>query len=306
MMLTPNLVDSDPAPEKYRIVTVAEIPSLAKSYAKVAAGMLRSKQSQLVVLPDTRWETTDVVSRTLVDEYNVLMGSSGIVGQNSAPSVAVHITAFGLSTAMMADRRFPLPLQGMVHLQHRVWHMSDVPIDRPLRFSTWAQNLAPHHAGTSVEVWAQLFDPNTDKLLWQSMALYLSKSTVLPGATRPPRPERPAFQPPVMTGQWELPKDIGRRYAAVSGDRNPIHLSNLTAKALGMPSAIAHGMYAAGRMLAGRETLAPYTWAIEFASPMRLPSRVAVHYQQDGDRLFVVGWNAKKEKLHFLGEIRQH
>src|SRR5690625_7522230 len=110
--------------------------------------MLRSKQSQLVVLPDTRWETTDVVSRTLVDEYNVLVGSSGLVGQNSAPSVAVHITAFGLSTAMMADRRFPLPLPGMAHLQHRVWHMSDVPIERPLRFSTWARNLAAPHAGT--------------------------------------------------------------------------------------------------------------------------------------------------------------
>src|SRR5690625_4412579 len=158
--------------------------------------MLRSKQSQLVVLPGTRWVTTDVVSRTLVDEYNVLMGSSGLVGQNSAPSVAVHITAFGLSTATMADRRFPLPLQGMVHLQHRVCHMSDGPIDRPLRLSTWAQNRDPHRARTSVEVWAQLVDPNTDKLLWQSMALHPSKSPVLPGATPRPRPERPAFQPP--------------------------------------------------------------------------------------------------------------
>lgn len=135
--------------------------------------------------------------------------------------------------------------------------MSDVPIDHPVRISTWAQNLSPHHAGTSVEIWAQVFDPITDKLLWQSMALYLSKSFLLPGSPRPQRPKRPAFQPPVMTGQWDLPKDIGRRYGAVSGDRNPIHLSNLTAKALGMPGAIAHGMYAAGKMLAGRETIAP-------------------------------------------------
>ena len=86
-------------------------------------------------------------------------------------------------------------------------------------------------------------------------------------------------------------------FAALTGDRNPIHLSNLTAKALGMPGAIAHGMYAAGKMLAGRETLAPYTWAIEFASPMRLPARVALNYRQDGDRMVVTGWNAKRQKL---------
>lgn len=301
-----NIVDSTPQPENLRVIKIGEIPSLTTSYAKVASGLLRSKNSVVQRLPDTRWETTDVISRQLVDEYNTLMGGSGVVGHNSAPSVAVHITAFGLSTAMMAERRFPMALLGMVHLQHKVWHMSDVPIDQPLRITTWTQNLAPHHAGTTVETWVQIFDPLTDKLLWQSMAQYLSRKVTLAGVQTPARPDRVPFQPPAMTAQWKLPSDIGRRYGAVSGDRNPIHLSNITAKALGMPNAIAHGMYAAAKMLAGRETLAPYTWAIEFASPMRLPSTVAVNYRPDGDRLFVTGWNPSKAKLHFAAEIRQH
>lgn len=304
-MVDLNIVDSIPKPENLRAIRVGEIPSLTSSYRKVASGLLRAKQSVASSLPGTRWETTDIISRKLVDEYNNLMRSSGVVGQNSAPSVTAHITAFGLSTAMMAERRFPLPLLGMVHLQHKVWHMSDVPIDQPVRISTWAQNMTPHHAGTAVEIWVQIFDATTDKLLWQSMAVYLSKSVVIPGARKPNRPVREPFQPPVMTGQWELARDIGRRYAAISGDRNPIHLSNVTAKALGMPGMIAHGMYAAGKMLAGRETLAPYTWAIEFASPMRLPSTVAVNYRHDGDRLVVAGWNARYGKLHFVAEIRQ-
>ncbi len=305
MMVDLNIVDSTPNPEHRRPIQIAEIPSLTSSYRKVAAGVLRGKQSVAYTLPDTRWETSAVVSRKLVDDYNSLLHASGVVGQNSAPSVTVHITAFALSTAMMAERRFPLPLMGLVHVQHKVWHMSDVPIDQPVRISTWAQNIMPHHAGTTVEIWVQIHDTRTDKLLWQSMAIYLSKAVVIPGAQKPDRPAREPFLPPMMTGQWDLPRDIGRRYGAISGDRNPIHLSNLTAKALGMPGAIAHGMYAAGKMLAGRETLAPYTWAIEFASPMRLPSKVAVNYRQDGDRQVVTGWNAKHVKLHFIGEIRQ-
>lgn len=304
-MVELNIADSTPRPETLRTIQIGEIPSLTSSYGKVAVSLLRAKQSVASSLPGTRWETTAVISRKLVDEYNALMGSSGVVGQNSAPSLTVHITAFALSTAMMAEQRFPLPLLGMVHLQHKVWHMSDVPIDQPVRISTWAQNMAPHHAGTSVEIWVQVFDATTDKLLWQSMAVYLSKSVIIPGAHKPPRPERTPFTPPVMTGQWQLPKDIGRRYGAISGDRNPIHLSNVTAKALGMPGMIAHGMYAAGKMLAGRETLAPYTWAIEFASPMRLPSEVSVNYHHQGDRWMITGWNARNEKLHFLAEIRQ-
>src|SRR5699024_10649933 len=268
----PNTVESAPQPDSLRVVPVDEIPSLTSSYAKVAAGAIRSKKPFSVTLLGTRWETDGVVSRELVVQYNGLLGASGNVGHNTAPSLTAYITVFGLSSAMMAERHFPMPLLSMVHLQHKVWHMADIPIDQPVRISTWAQHLAPHHAGTTVEIWVQIFDRVTDKLLWQSMALYLSRSVKLPGSERPARPDRPKFQPPPVTGQWTLPTDIGRRYAAVSGDRNPIHLSNLTAKALGMPGAIAHGMYAAGRMLAGREMHAPYTWAIEFASPMRLPS----------------------------------
>lgn len=305
-METPNIIDSDPKPESLRIVSVQETPSLTSSYGKVAASVVRPKKPIAVSLPGTCWQTTDVILRQLVDDYNSLLGASGSVGHNSAPSLTAHITAFGLSTAMMAERDFPLPLLGMVHLQHKVWHMSDIPIGQPLRIATWAQNLAPHHAGTTVEIWVQIFDPTTDKLLWQSMALYLSRSVQLPGAEQPQRPQRERFQPPAITAQWHLPKDIGRRYGAVSGDRNPIHLSNITAKALGMPGAIAHGMYAAGRMLAGRETTAPYTWAIEFASPMRLPAKVAVNYHQADDLELITGWNARKDKLHFTAEIRLH
>src|SRR5699024_4030713 len=109
-----------PQPENLRVVEVTEIPSLTSSYAKVATGAIRPKKSVAVTLPGTRWETDGVISRKLVDEYNGLLGASGNVGHNTAPSLTAHITAFGLSTAMMAERQFPIPLLGMVHLQHKV------------------------------------------------------------------------------------------------------------------------------------------------------------------------------------------
>jgi acyl dehydratase len=58
------------------------------------------------------------------------------------------------------------------------------------------------------------------------------------------------FKAPDPTALWQLGVDTGRAYAAVSGDFNPIHLSVLSAKALGMRRSIAHGMYLASRALA--------------------------------------------------------
>ena len=57
--------------------------------------------------------------------------------------------------------------------------------------------------------------------------------------------------------EWSLPGDLGRRYAGVSGDRNPIHLYGVTAKAFGFPRQIAHGMWTKARCLAQLDSRLP-------------------------------------------------
>ncbi len=76
---------------------------------------------------------------------------------------------------------------------------------------------------------------------------------------------------------WKLPGDLGRRYAAVSGDHNPIHLYPLTAKALGFPRQIAHGMWSMARCVAMLENRLPDAAAVEvaFKKPVLLPGSVA-------------------------------
>ena len=52
-----------------------------------------------------------------------------------------------------------------------------------------------------------------------------------------------------------LAKDLGRRYAAISGDYNPIHLGALSAKLFGFKQAIAHGMWSKARCLAALDAV---------------------------------------------------
>jgi acyl dehydratase len=73
---------------------------------------------------------------------------------------------------------------------------------------------------------------------------------------------------------------VSRRYAWVSGDYNPIHLSALTAKLFGFPQAIAHGLWNKARTLAAlgeRLPVANIDIEVEFKKPVRLPSEVALH-----------------------------
>jgi len=76
---------------------------------------------------------------------------------------------------------------------------------------------------------------------------------------------------------WRLGSDVGRRYAAVSGDHNPIHLYRLTARALGFPRQIAHGMWSLARCVAALENRLPDAVTVDaaFKKPILLPGTVA-------------------------------
>src|SRR5690606_27752270 len=77
--------------------------------------------------------------------------------------------------------------------------------------------------------------------------------------------------------RWQAPADIGRRYARVAGDYNPIHLSAPSAKLFGFPRAIAHGLWNKARSLAAlgeRLPHAGYEVEVRFQKPVLLPAEL--------------------------------
>ena len=119
------------------------------------------------------------------------------------------------------------------------------------------------------------------------------------------------FSPPDPTGIWKLGVDTGRAYAAVSGDFNPIHLSVLSAKALGLRRSIAHGMYLGARVLADVGSPQPdaFAWDISFEAPVFLPATVAMHIAdvQTDEGIWsssaYMGWNPRTGRRHFTGTV---
>ncbi|NMM29612.1 MAG: hypothetical protein HHJ10_00815 [Cellulomonas sp.] len=321
------MTSAPPAADRTLVeVVLPGVPGLGGLYVRGFAASARLTAAGRVghaprTLPDVAYLAAGVrADADHLTAYQHLLGESA---SDVLPAGFVHVLAFPVATALMVRPDFPLPLVGMVHLANHVTQLRPVPLGDALDVRAFSQNLAPHRLGTQVELVTEVrvagadHDLSAGPVAWRGVSTYLAKGVRL-GSGRvadadADADERAPFVPPVPTGQWRLAADTGRRYAAVSGDRNPIHLSPLTAKALGFPRAIAHGMYTASRALAvvGAARGDAFTWTVEFATPVLLPGTVTVRVApdaqpsaHDGIPYAFAGWNARSGKPHLTGTVR--
>ncbi|MCQ9166073.1 MaoC/PaaZ C-terminal domain-containing protein [Arthrobacter sp. STN4] len=295
---------------------LTEMPSLSKQYVNAAAtaAMKRLARSvPVVALPtralEVRGVTADLAKLTA---FAHLLGKPA---RDVLPSGYIHALAFPVAMGVMVQDDFPLPLLGMVHLRNQVDHYAAVRFTDVLTIRAWARDLAGHRAGTQVQLVVEVRSSDGTALLWRGVSTYLAKGIYLPGLDKPsPRPagaQREPFSAPQPTAQWRLGVDTGRAYAAVSGDFNPIHLSVLSAKALGLRRSIAHGMYAASRVVSDIGSPKPeaFSWDIAFEAPIFLPATVSLHIADtradDGGWLGseFTAWNARSARVHFRGSV---
>jgi acyl dehydratase len=294
-------------------VILGDMPSLSKLYVNAAATAARRRllgTDAGIALPPCGHEVRGV----LADVGN-LTAYQHLVGETASdvlPAGFIHALAFPVSMSVMNRDDFPLPLLGMVHLANVVEQHAPVLFTEALDIMSRAENLRGHRAGTMVDIVAEIRRTGGSGLVWKGTSTYLAKGVFLPGIDKPSASPAPApFAVPDPTAQWQLGVDTGRAYAAVSGDFNPIHLSVLSAKALGMRRSIAHGMYLASRALAdvGAAKGDAFRWEVAFEAPVFLPARVAldissVHSSAGAwKRSDYVAWNPRSGRRHFSGSV---
>lgn len=215
----------------------------------------------------------------------------GFTEPDALPVTYPHVLAFPLAMRLMTRRRFPLPVTGLVHTWIEITaHRTLRPTDA-LELTVYAAELAPHRRGTEVTVVTEA--RLSGELVWESRSGYLSRHPTRTGTAPSPAAPGPALP---AVAEWRLPADLGRRYGAASGDRNPIHLYPVTARLFGFPRAIAHGMWTVAHCLA--QTPRPHlihTVRADFRAPVLLPGTVT--YASDG-----TGFQLRDgERVHLTG-----
>jgi len=229
---------------------------------------------------DTLWREVSVDPVHLAHYAHVC----GFTLRDELPPTYPHVLAFGLHMQLLS--RAPFSAVGVVHIANRIVQHRPIRLGETLSLLTSVRGFEPHRRG---QTFAFVTEARVgDELVWEGIATNLKRGEGDPDA---PRPE--AFEDPPVTAHWRLPEDLGRRYAGVSGDRNPIHLHAWSAKPFGFPRAIAHGMWTKARCLASLRLPDAFAVDVRFKQPILLPStvtfgeaeeRFAVHGHLEGFR----------------------
>lgn len=250
--------------------------------------------------------------RAKPDRLRAYATTCGFAADATIPPTYPHVLAFGLVMRLMTRRDFPFALPGLVHVRNAIAVRRPLEAGEALTFHVRSGDMSEHPKGRTVDVLTSASVDGTECWTERSTYLHREKTHRAPANARTPSPteadrpaeaaERPGTLPAVVT--WDLPRNLGRRYARASGDWNPIHLSRSTARPFGYRRPIAHGMWTMARVLSAMAALPDaFTAEVTFAAPLPLPSRV--EFATDGTQVVVRPVAEPDSRPHLKGTVTQ-
>ena len=287
-------------------VALKSLPATTDVYRSAVIGMLpgvgkAGSVSADAQLPDTTYTVSNL--RPDADQLRQYCLATGMQFGRYLPLTFPFVAQFPLMMQTMVARAFPFGAVGSVHLENRIHRIRPIELGEPLSVATHAENLREHRKGMLVDIVSEIRVGN-EVVTEQTATLLKQQKTSLSGGPKsaPPRDHRPPAP------DAALRVDLGRirSYAAASGDRNPIHMANLTAKAFGFPRAIAHGMWTAAAALANVEPHLPddVTYVAKFGKPILLPATVNAYVDTVDGGWDVSVLNRTKGYPHLTGTLR--
>jgi acyl dehydratase len=297
--------------------TLERSPSILLLYARAALPMIPGA-SLLPFVPGGGGDVPELDLRLEGVESDAAAVAAyakvcGFPLRDTLPATYPHMLAFPLHMAVMSDGGFPFGAVGLVHVENRIEQRRPIAIGEELAIRVRPTNLRPHPKGQTFSLVTEV--SAGEELAWTSVSTMLRRGPSpvdvadLPAVREEVRPQArgfaglPADAP--AGAEWKLDGGLGRRYAAVSGDRNPIHMHSLTAKPLGFPGAIAHGMWTKARCLAALDGRLPDSFAVDvrFRKPILLPGRVEFASAVEGEGIAFAVRDAGRKTPHLDGRM---
>ncbi len=286
---------------------LACMPSVPSLYLKAATTILRRPKDRLE-LPALGVEVSKVrVSGLQLANYRSICG---FADSHHLPISFPHVMAAPLHMQLLTHAEFPLPLLGLVHVRNRISQRRGLGSGESFDFEVRLGESREVRQGLEFDILTSVRVDGEE--VW---------SEVMTTLFRMGRPKQPAARPPPEQTAARLseyvavdaPADIGRRYAAVGKDFNPIHLTPLTARLFGFKRHIAHGMWSLAHcaaLLAERVDGDPRRLDVQFRQPLFLPGRAALKFgyrssagdHRDGIEFVLLA--SYGDKIHLTGVLR--
>ncbi|QDP00717.1 MaoC/PaaZ C-terminal domain-containing protein [Thalassotalea sp. PS06] len=195
------------------------------------------------------------------------------------------LTAFPYILKVFADKRFAYKAIGLVHLSSEFQQFNNFDRALPFDLEINIYQGIEHPKGKEVKIVIEFHQQGQHCLSNTNVMLKRDKT------------DKPTAKKTQQMRQFQqeyfllISHKLARRYAKVSGDYNPIHLYDVSAKLFGFDRAIIHGMYMCHRLLLDKQIEVTHCKA-NFKMPCKLPAKVGVCQQEqhliafsDSDRL---------------------
>lgn len=171
----------------------------------------------------------------------------GFKNDGFLPILYPHILTFGMQIHLLSDKRFPLKAFGAVHARSHVLQRRPIAETEALNLRCFVSDARILKPGLEVDLTTVASIDGV--AVWESVNSYLFRGKKFgevgeahPWATFSELGEEPSFE-----DKWHVGPKLGRQYAKVTGDFNPIHISKILAKLFGFKRDIIHGMWSFAR-----------------------------------------------------------
>jgi len=195
------------------------------------------------------------------------------------PLTYLYLSAQRAHLALMLTPEFPWPVPGMVHVSNAVTQL--LPIDLSLGFTLVTKIKLPQPGGRRLRpAYCVEFMQGGDCVAVCDSIYQVMQPT--PAGTPRSKAHAPDDQWQQLN-QWTLPNFLGREYARLSGDYNPIHIHPWLSRWFGFRQPIIHGMYMSARAHAELEqSLKEPIERIDvtFKRPVTLPAQVTLWHKE--------------------------
>jgi acyl dehydratase len=223
-------------------------------------------------LPPLQAAATVAVDQAWLSGYRAIIGA---VDDGALPPCAPQVFAVDLHLRILGDPQYPLPVLGMVHLENTIEERRPIPASSTLELQASLQGHRRVARGITIDIVTEAHVGGD--CVWRSVLTALVKT---PGPAEPKKPrEEPPAEAWASSSTVRLREDLGRRYARIAGDANPIHWNAWTARPFGFPRPIIHGMWTLARSLVEVDALMPprpRRIHARFIRPVFLPGSMVV------------------------------
>ncbi|KAA1171283.1 hypothetical protein FWJ25_16810 [Marinobacter salinexigens] len=278
-------------------------PALIPLYARALQAKSGKKDSPTII-PDLSARLMGAATSTKsLPRYQSICGFQT---RRRIPATWPHILAFPLHLKLLTDNRFPLPLLGLVHLRNTITQHRDIACGENLDIDVRFGKQESTARGIEFDLITEAY--SAGKLVWEESSVNLFRQADRTEGNPGEKVSPPKLERYPNTLSIDAAESIGRQYASVSGDRNPIHLHALTAKAFGFPRAIAHGMWSKAHVLALLEQQenwmsGAFRVSCQFKKPLFLPGTAQLNWQSGKSRWDYQLLNGTGDAPHLTGNV---